>query len=678
MGLRWVRKRDGRRATFDVRKLSSSLRAAAADAGESILAEEIAEVVSMFLEKQAEELLRRGSELPSTSDIQDIVEKVLLDTNHPRTAAALADRYREKGKRRDEITVRRATPPPSAPDGEPLADAPPEPWNEGRIARTLEHQCGLRSDVADEVASEVERRIFGLGLRQITSTLVREVVNAELIERGFHARLETPEVLEMRADEVKRRLVAAYVRREAGDGGPPGGPEAAVGIHVLGAWTLAHVYPEAVAKAHAVGTLHLQDVGRPLRVATGAVALDWLKRSLGPGAPRSAAELMTGVATLLAAAGPHHGRAIGLPYANVFLAPFARGREASVRRDLREGLRVLAAASGTQRVLLHMGPLPEVLRDKPPVGVGARRWKTGYGELATETERVTSMALELIGEVQQALGNRQLHAAVSLRPGAPLPDGLSAAEALMLERPGLAPQVSHGLVPAGALAGESFDPPFAGGALQVVGINCARAAYEAGPGGEPDLREQLMLLADLACEAFAARKELLETTLYKPPLPLWEGDGDRRPPQVVEAPRSRCVVGLVGLDEAMQALTGERTAQNPAVAELAGDIVRELDAHLRRAGAARGVEVVIEEPSLPSGAQRLTDLDLQRHPEATRRAFADCPRGGELYGTELALPGTDPASAARAIAEIYAPLGLSPWITGSGLLERARAMLDEG
>ncbi|RME76668.1 MAG: hypothetical protein D6776_00885, partial [Planctomycetota bacterium] len=660
MGLRWIRKRDGRRVTFDVRKLAQSLRAAAAEAGESILAEEIAEVVSLFLEKQSAERIARGDAVPSTEDVQDIVERVLLDTNHARTAAVLAERHHRKGKQREEIRVQRSGLAPLAPDGEPLAEPAPEPWNEGKIAHSLQRHCGLQEAVAEEVARDVEQRILRLGLREISATLVREVVNAVLAERGFHARLAEPEVLAIRAEQIRSRLAGAIVR-PVGGAAAIGGPEATVGAYVLGRWALEHIYPPEVAHAHRTGAIHIQDLGRPLRVATGAISLDERKRQLGSGAPRSAAEALAAVATLLGELAPHHARQVALPYVNVFLSPFACRREATVRRDLREGLRMLAAACIPQPLLLHLGPVPQPLRDRAPVGVGARRWRTGYGELETESDRVANWIAQLVPEVRSGLGTDRLQLAAAIPPGATRPPWAEHADVLLLDSPELAPPMAQGLCEATALREPSETSPLCAGALKVIGLNCARAAYEAGPGNEPGLRSRLHERLALCIEAFASHARLLESTIFKPPLPLWDG-GPRAPrPPVADPARSVCVLALVGLDVAMTALTGERMDDNAAAFELAVDLARELAEAARRLGVERGLTVRLEEPHMPAGTARLTDLDLQRHPEASRRVLGDASAMPGRYTTRLAPPPRSAPEAAALLEQLYLPLRLSPW-----------------
>ena len=52
---RWLKKRDGRRAPFDHRKLQHSLEAAASAAGEVLMLEELVEVISLLLGKEFSE-----------------------------------------------------------------------------------------------------------------------------------------------------------------------------------------------------------------------------------------------------------------------------------------------------------------------------------------------------------------------------------------------------------------------------------------------------------------------------------------------------------------------------------------------------------------------------------------------------------------------------------------------
>ena len=78
-----VRKRDGRLVAFDESKIADAIHkaACAAGTGDRFLSEELAGVVTLFLEK-------RYAGVPGIEDIQDMVEKVLIETGHARMAKA--------------------------------------------------------------------------------------------------------------------------------------------------------------------------------------------------------------------------------------------------------------------------------------------------------------------------------------------------------------------------------------------------------------------------------------------------------------------------------------------------------------------------------------------------------------------------------------------------------------
>ena len=135
------------------------------------------------------------------------------------------------------------------------------------------------------------------------------------------------------------------------------------------------------------------------------------------------------------------------------------------------------------------------------------------------------------------------------------------------------------------------------------------------------MRKALRAAVDLAVDAFVSSLRLLEKTLYRPALPLWERSGEGERPPVVGVERVEHVIGLIGLTEAYTHLLGESPVQNPAVAELARRLVVELATYACAQGALQGLRVRVEEPWLELGAERLAGLDLESFPSAARRAL---------------------------------------------------------
>ncbi|NLW56135.1 MAG: anaerobic ribonucleoside-triphosphate reductase [Firmicutes bacterium] len=81
---RSIQKRDGRIAEFDIKKIADAIfKAAQAVGGEDRqLAEELAQVVVKYITKT------KAAGIPSVEEVQDAVEKVLIETGHAKTAKA--------------------------------------------------------------------------------------------------------------------------------------------------------------------------------------------------------------------------------------------------------------------------------------------------------------------------------------------------------------------------------------------------------------------------------------------------------------------------------------------------------------------------------------------------------------------------------------------------------------
>ena len=93
-----VRKRDGRIVSFDGSKITDAVfKAAKAVGGEDrFLAEELARAVTFFLRRKL------GEKIPDIEEIQDAVEKVLMEMGHAKTAKAYI-LYRDRRTRQREM-----------------------------------------------------------------------------------------------------------------------------------------------------------------------------------------------------------------------------------------------------------------------------------------------------------------------------------------------------------------------------------------------------------------------------------------------------------------------------------------------------------------------------------------------------------------------------------------------
>ena len=176
--IEYMRKRDGRLVAFNKTKIADAIfKAALAVGGEyRVLAEELANVVVMFLEKNY------ADQPPQIEEIQDTVEKVLIEMGHARTAKAYI-LYRDRRARvRESLQVRKPVARRNtATDIALLVNTESQdqlqPWEKRRIARALEVEADVAPELAADIASAVEKRVLDSGLGRISTALIRELVD---------------------------------------------------------------------------------------------------------------------------------------------------------------------------------------------------------------------------------------------------------------------------------------------------------------------------------------------------------------------------------------------------------------------------------------------------------------------------------------------------------------------
>ncbi len=269
-----VRKRDGREVPFDRAKIRDAIAAAMDAVGDDdpLFAAEVAGVVELALADRAQ--AAGGGTVPAIEEIQDLVERALMDLGRPAVAKAYI-LYRDRRAR-----LRAALHVHSRARG-PLRVREPEglgPWSKGRIVAALVEEAELARPQAEEIAAAVERRVFASGWKRISTGLVRELVASELFERGWTQALRRQEAIALGRADLRRLLergAAADWEPEA-RAGAAGGAAASLGGECLARFALEELLPEEIAELHRAGDLHVEDLracDRPLVLSLEAELL---------------------------------------------------------------------------------------------------------------------------------------------------------------------------------------------------------------------------------------------------------------------------------------------------------------------------------------------------------------------------------------------------------------------
>ncbi|TLN02290.1 hypothetical protein FDZ71_13165, partial [bacterium] len=130
-----------------------------------------------------------------------------------------------------------------------------EDFHRSKIAKSLVIEAGVPQELADEIAAEAEDRLIKLRTSYLTAALVREFVNAILIEKKLEeyrhklTRVGMPvyDVTQLLRSTGELGLATDYVQKSAG-------------ASVLGEYVLLECLPREVADAHISGRIHICDI----------------------------------------------------------------------------------------------------------------------------------------------------------------------------------------------------------------------------------------------------------------------------------------------------------------------------------------------------------------------------------------------------------------------------------
>jgi ribonucleoside-triphosphate reductase len=248
---------------------------------------------------------------------------------------------------------------------------------------------------------EVEEVVLHAGIKEVTASLIRELVNSKLVERGLlehqkrHARLGVP------AYDVERMML--FKNRE--NANVPHNPEATnmtIAEWTLKQFALSLVFDEDVADAHTRGDIHLHDLGFINRPYCSGQSLEYVKKyglslpnALSMAHPAKHPEtLLAHMVKFSAALQGHFAGAIGWDAINIFFAPFTEGMS---DKDLHQLAQMLIfeysqqnVARGGQAIFSDINlywEVPAHFAGVPAIGPGGKYTGRTYGDYQTEAQR---------------------------------------------------------------------------------------------------------------------------------------------------------------------------------------------------------------------------------------------------------------------------------------------------
>lgn len=526
-----------------------------------------------------------------------------------------------------------------------------------RIADALIRETGLTPERAQQLAQGVREQIERLGIRNLTSPLIRGLVNAKLIEEGLldayraHSRLGVP------VYDAARLIQSLDGTRRAADHPLLHGPEGtslALAEAIKREYAMLAVFSEKVSFAHLDGDLHIENTGEIDRPQQMICSIDYIKRHgvklpggfAGSRPARRPEVLASHLVTWTAALQGYFSEAMTWDSVNYAFAPLLVGLNQRQLRQLSQGLLfelsapTIARGGQPIRCDLHLDwEAPPYIEQLPQVGAAGERSSADYGSISATARNFLRVFLEVYlegdADGRTFTGPRPiLHLTPSFLAHPDHEPFLELLERVMVERGGIVIAFDRDnaggpeprLTDAGTqeaftnrygLAGERLqrtgqDWQWRAAILSSVGLNLPRLGRRA-EGDRERLPDLLTGLLELAAQASLEKRIFLEKLLARGEdgslaLLAMRLGGEA----FLSLNWSSHAICPIGLAEMVEMATGEPLATSLDAQELALRVIRHLHEEVERLSHKHKVRFILGESRDLAATRRLAILDQRK------------------------------------------------------------------
>jgi ribonucleoside-triphosphate reductase (formate) len=668
-------KRDGRVVPFDRRKIADAIYRAIepADGHSRVRAESLASGVTIYLAK------RLAGQAPTVDQVNDAVERVLIEMGHVETALAFI-RYRDKRSRIRQLrggdmrAVLSELAEARTGDDAPAGVEPPSSlfvrtsderlagWNRLRIVDALVREARMERGLAELIAVEVERQIGAANVKTMTASLVRELVDAKLIEHGLeeyrrkHMRLGVPLY-------DAEQIICVPNQGESEMAQSPASTDVALANRVKREFALTQVFSQELADAHLAGDIHLHGLGYIDRLHRCTLSPDYVRRFGAGGTasrpPRDAGSLVSQLGQCHGAMQNHFGAGIRWDAVNCRLAPSMDGTDREAVQHLAHLLLVgLGRAGGLTGQRLPAGGIelcwniPDHLREVPDSG------RNRFVDCLPMARQFARAVLEAYLE-RELTGGKGTGTRLDVPIGSEFFD-TPGSEAFLRDAVEVA--LRRGQVCfTFDRDGSAFPPPETSWQplqvmLHAVSVNLPRAAMRAGSEGA--LGDFLEVQVNKAVRAHLEKREFIERLLAfggLGPLGLLAARASGHP--LLDLDRTVFGLGIVGLNECVQCLSGQQLHESDEALGLGIRIVARLNACCEHIGSRDDLRLVLGQTDDDRVCRRFATLDLHEHAEAAASLVKAHPVTQDLFytpGAQLACgPSVNSIEHARCAGQFH-------------------------
>ncbi|HDP70050.1 MAG TPA: anaerobic ribonucleoside-triphosphate reductase [Actinobacteria bacterium] len=538
-------------------------------------------------------------------------------------------------------------------------------WDKEKIANSLIKETNMTSELANEIADVVEQKIFDSKFHDITTSIIRELIDTELIQRGLSIAHKRHSHLGLPMYDVEQIIFNAN-NENSNTTHNPESINLTIAESILKEFALRRVFGEDVALSHMVGDIHLHDLGFIVRPYCGGHSLEYIKKyglSLpnitSSSKPAKHAEVLIGHMVKMASSlQSHYAGAIGWEAVNMFFAPYLVGRSYDEIKQLAQMLiyefNQLAGARGSQVVFTDFNlywNIPPHFKDVEAIGPGGKHTGKTYKEYEKEAQMFLKAMFEVYLE-GDAMGKTFVFPKPLLHINKDFFETEEHEEFLDLAcRVASKQGITYFVFDRGdevtvsqccrlklklkdtdlVEAKEPERMRFT--ALQNITVNLPRIAYKA-QGNDQLLFMEINRALELVARAHLQKKEFIKGLMElgkDGPLAMLSSSKDGEPYLRIE--RLTYLAGVLGLNEMVEAHTGKQLHESDEALKTGLKIVSHMNLKCKQLSKQYGINLVLEESPAESSGYRLAKLDMKYYPRQTRRVIKGSLENGEYYYT---------------------------------------------
>jgi anaerobic ribonucleoside-triphosphate reductase len=501
-----------------------------------------------------------------------------------------------------------------------------EEFDANKIANSLIKEAKVPAELAQKAAKEAEKRLVKSKTKYLTASLIREVVNGILVEKGYEDYRNKLTRVGMPIHEVTALIESKDAAQDS---------EATIskaGQTVLGEYTLLNIFPRDIADAHLSGAIHIDGLGtwilKPNEVIHDlryffqhGVKLD-NPLQVAMDAPSDLKSALSIAFNVLLHTSKETNRTQTFNYFNVFLAPYVRGNEvAKIKENLRLFIQNLNQhAEATLGLELS---IPKLTAEKEAVGPQGKT-KGKYGDFTQESQLVASLIIDVFAEESTSKPLLSPKLVIKINSSALADEN---AKAVLLKAHQLAAKSgipyfanmtkkenenvafsSSGVKFAADLTGDWETDTLRTGCLGCVTINVPRIALEC----EKDKNKFFDLIKErfeIAARALGIKNNALKQ-LGKNSLPFLLQKADRDTYFRLE--NCSRIINLAGFREAIEAFT-EKSINSEECRKFAEETIGNLLAFKQKIGRKYGKRLYPVILGSAEASERLAQLDVERY-----------------------------------------------------------------